>query len=180
MNKKLAFRRGKPRMDSPPLDQMISFRVSRLQSKLNAQAIKILKEHADLTPTQWRVLVMLETLGECTSSEIARTTQLDKGLLSRTIKGMMQHRLIKGQPSKANKRHMLLRLTDAGRDAYERARPYMQERHELLLDNLSARERRTMFDLFDKLEESIGGAEARAEEAKGVDTAINQRPPKFI
>ena len=91
MDKRVAFKRGETQTDSPPLDQMISFRVSRLQSKLNAQAIKILKEHADLTPTQWRVLVMLETQGECTSSEIARTTQLDKGLLSRTIKGMMQN-----------------------------------------------------------------------------------------
>ena len=167
MNKKLAFKRGKPQMDSPPLDQMISFRVSRLQSKLNAQAIKILKEHGDLTPTQWRVLVMLETLGECTSSEIARWTQLDKGLLSRAIKGMMQTRLIEGRPSKTNKRHMLLRLTDAGRDAYERARPYMQERHDLLLNNLSVQERRTMFDVFDKLEESISGAEAATGETKG-------------
>jgi len=168
MDKRVAIKRGETQVDSPPLDQMISFRVSRLQSKLNAQAIKILKAHADLTPTQWRVLVMLETQGECTSSEIARTTQLDKGLLSRTIKGMMQTRLIKGRPSKTNKRHMLLRLTDAGRGAYERARPYMQERHDLLLNNLSAQERRTMFDVFDKLEESIGGAEAATGETKGV------------
>lgn len=160
MNKKSAFRRGKPQIDSPPLDQMISFRVSRLQSKLNAQAIKILKAHADLTPTQWRVLVMLETLGECTSSEIARTTQLDKGLLSRTIKGMITGKLIKTGAGRNNRRSMILRITKAGKAAYERARPFMQERHDSLMRSLSKEERSVMLAAFEKLEANIREAEA--------------------
>ena len=158
MNQKPADRTREAPADSPPVDQMVSFRVSRLQSKLNSQAIKILKEHAGLTPTQWRVLVMLEYLGNCTSSKIARETELDKGLLSRTIKGMMQNRLIKGRPAKTNKRHMILSLTQAGHAAYDRARPFMQERHDKLLNSLSAQERRIMFDAFDKLETNITGA----------------------
>ena len=147
-------------MESPTLDQMISFRVSRLQSKLNAQAVRILKERADLTPTQWRVLVMLENLRECTASEIARATQLDKGLLSRTIKSMTAGRLIEPRPGKAARRRVYLRLTEAGKCAYEMARPFMQERYDRLTSSLSDKERQVMYTAFEKLEAKIDESEA--------------------
>ncbi len=150
----------KPQADQPPLDQMISYRVSKLQANLNAQAIRILKEHAGLTPTQWRVLVMITSLGQCTSADVARATQLDKGLLSRTIKGMIAGKLIETGAGRNNRRSMILRITKAGMAAYERARPFMQERHDSLMRSLSKEERSVMFAAFEKLEANIREAEA--------------------
>ncbi len=139
---------------APELEEMISYRVSRLQALLNRQAVSILKEHG-LSPTQWRILVMLTSLGDATTAEISRKTGLDKALLSRAVKGMTERSLIKAEASARNRSHLILSLTDAGRCSYEGARPLMQKRHDRLIGSLSASEKEVLLDAFEKLEKIL-------------------------
>ena len=46
-----------------PLRRMLTYRLARLNAQLNAQAARILRESSGLSQTQWRVLVMIDSLG---------------------------------------------------------------------------------------------------------------------
>lgn len=145
--------------DTEPLKNMVSYRLARVQAKLNAQASKILRQNGRLSLTQWRVLVMLDTLGEASPTTIARKTEFDKGLLSRTIKGMIATGLIKGRLNQTDARQQILKMTDLGRAAFEKAKPHMRKRQQSLLGCLSDHERETLFGAFSKLEAAIERAE---------------------
>lgn len=142
---------------APNLEEMISYRVARLQSMLNRQAAAILKRHG-LAQSQWRILVMLEALGRSTTSEISRKTGFDKAMLSRAIQAMVARGLVHSHPSDQNRSHIILSLTDAGREAYEQARPFMKARHDALLGCMSDTERETLYSAFAKLEDYLSEA----------------------
>ena len=62
-----------------PLSRFVSFRMSRVQAKLNAQATAILDRECGLSVIQWRTLAIIAILGETSPIAIARFGQLDKG-----------------------------------------------------------------------------------------------------
>ncbi len=135
-----------------PLPQMVTFRISRLHSKLNAQSARILNRSAGLSLSQWRVMVMLETHGKITPTEFVRLTKFDKSLVSRTIKGMIKQGLLRTRTSKLDQRSHLVEMTDKGLALFEKARPHMRLRQAHLIDSLAPAERKVLFTAFDKLE----------------------------
>lgn len=136
----------------PHLQQMVTFRISRLHARMNAQATKILKETADISLMQWRVFVMLETLGKITPSEIVRQTDLDKGQLSRAVKTMIEQGLISSETSESDHRAQYIDFTEKGLEVFHRARPQMRDRQARLLNALSPNEQAAMFNALKKLD----------------------------
>lgn len=134
-----------------PLTEMVTYRLSRLNAQLNAQAARILKETADLSLARWRVLVVLDTHGRVPSSEIVRSTAVDKGQLSRTIKGMISDGLIASEIRESDGRSHLLSMTAKGRTQFETARPAMRKRQINLLGSLEDAEREALFAALDKI-----------------------------
>lgn len=145
-----------------PLRDMVSYRLSRVQAKLNAQAIRILKTNGDLSLMQWRVLVILDVLDTSTHSEIARLTEFDKGLLSRTIKRMVDADLIHAAQSKTDNRQFQLTMSQKGREKYDMAQPHMRARQSSLLNSMPEAEIQALFRALGKLE---AAAEASGEES---------------
>jgi DNA-binding MarR family transcriptional regulator len=143
-----------------PLTEMVTYRWSRLNAQLNAQAARILKETAGLSLAQWRVLVVLDTHGQVPPSEIVRSTAVDKGQLSRTLKGMIADGIIASEASESDSRSYLLSMTAQGRALFETARPAMRARQRCLLDSLTDAERDVLFGALDK----IAGAARTLEE----------------
>lgn len=139
-------------IEASPFATMVSYRLSRVQAKLNAQATRILKKHGDLSLTQWRVLVILSELQVSTHSEIARLTEIDKGLLSRTLKGMIEAGLIVAKASPSDNRQIQLTLSAVGYDKFEAARPAMRARQSKLLGTMSESENEILFRILSKLE----------------------------
>lgn len=142
-----------PEMDpyDIPLNEMVTYRLSRLNAQLSAQATKFLKKSSGLTLTQWRVLVILDTNGETLPSEIVRKIDLDKGQLSRTIKGMVSGGLIDSRISESDGRSHVLSMTNRGRELFETARPAMRERQLCLLESLNSEERSHLFSALEKI-----------------------------
>lgn len=135
-----------------PLQEMVTFRLSRVNSKLNTQAIRILKKSAGLSLTQWRVMVMIDSLGPLAPSEIARRAAFDKGQLSRCLKGMITSGMLHSESSDSDHRSHVLSLTSAGLELFHRARPHMRKRQLHLVDSLTKAERDMLFHVLDKLE----------------------------
>jgi len=136
-----------------PLREMVSYRLARLQAKLNAQAIRILKQTSGLSLTDWRVLVMLETFGQTTSTKIAKEIEFDKGQLSRCLRRLQNAGLVKSTISEEDSRRQLLEFTVLGRETFEKARPHMRARQKQLLDCMEMEEKHMFFRSLEKLEQ---------------------------
>lgn len=149
--------RGAQPLAASPLDKMVSYRLSRTQAKLNAQAQRILKAHGDLSLMQWRVLVILDVAGASTHAEIARLTGIDRGQLSRSTKGMIAAGLLTAPKDPGDSRQYALAMTDLGRQRFEVARPAMRARQKSLLGAMPAADLEVLFQALTRLEAAAEG-----------------------
>lgn len=138
-----------------PLDQLMTYRLSRVYAQLNAQAARVLRESSGLSQVQWRVLVMLDSFGEISANRIVQQLIIDKGQLSRTLKSMVKDGLILVRENETDSRSSKLSMTEKGRALFEQSRPAMQARQEALNAHLTDEERRVFLSTLRKLEAAI-------------------------
>ncbi|MEL7099421.1 MAG: MarR family transcriptional regulator [Pseudomonadota bacterium] len=138
--------------DELPLLQFLTYRISRVHAKLNAQASTLLSDHSGLTLSRWRILALVGAAGQTRLSDLARAAALDKGLLSRNLKVMVADGLIDAQQDDIDQRVHLLSLTQAGRSLFESTLPRMQERQAKLRASLAPDELTTLYAALEKLE----------------------------
>lgn len=134
---------------------LITYRIARLNARLTAQAYRVLSESAGISLTQWRVFATIDADGPTTAADIARRTSFDKALISRTVNAMLEAGHLSAVDDPADHRRQLLDLTRKGRATAERARDTMRHRQETLLDSLTHKQRNTLFRCFDQLEKAI-------------------------
>ena len=152
-----------PESDStPPLDKRISFRISRLNARLNSQAARLLKKSADVSLSQWRMLVVIERLGTASASEIVRHTRLDKALVSRTIKSLSDAGLVAVDVDSGDLRAHRIRMTQEGLARFQQALPEMLNRQRTMADTLTQQELDLLFDMISRLELSIDEMDGNA------------------
>ena len=139
---------------SPERDpqQFLTYRLARLQSRLNAQAIRRLREKSDLSLTEWRILAMVAPQGETTLSMLVRDTQLDKGQLSRATKTLMTKGLLQSRVKADDHRQNLLTITKSGKETHDKIFPVMQARQSGLAAHLSKEELEGFLSVLTKLE----------------------------
>ena len=137
-----------------PLQNLLSFRLSQVQAKLNAQATKVLKTNGGLTLVQWRILVTMQMTGETTVGRIARETHFDKALISRTVQTLVAQGLALMRTDENDHRQHLLTMTMTGQQAFERAAPHMIARQNALTSAMSDEQLSTLFDALDLLEQA--------------------------
>ena len=135
-----------------PLRQFLTYRLNRLHARLNAQAIRYLGKHADVTLTEWRAIALMGDLGPTTLTGLSREGQLDKGLLSRTIKSLIKRKIIQARQDSDDQRVQQLRLTRKGQTLFKHLLPRMQARQRFLRSALQPDEVETLFRIFDKLD----------------------------
>ena len=143
------------------LPKLMTFRLSRLQARANAQAARILKKHAGISLSEWRIFVTIETNGKITPTEIVRLTSFDKSLISRTIKGLQEKGLICADTSEDDGRSFAIDFTPEGLALFENARPVMRKRQQLLRGALTANELDVLFRVFDKLDDALDEMEKK-------------------
>ncbi len=134
------------------LNQFLTYRVSRLHAKLNAQASRILNKSVGITLNQWRMIAFIGGAGKLTASELIAATAMDKGLVSRNVKSLIASGLVISSPSERDNRVQVLSLTPRGKHVFEVALPRMQRRQDDLQLALSADEIATFRSVVDKLE----------------------------
>jgi len=134
------------------LSNFVTYRISRVHQKLNVQASKILHDSVGLTLTQWRVLAFIGGAGEATASELVRYTAMDKGLVSRNAKMLIESGLVASSHHRNDSRIHLLRLTAAGQGVFETALPRMRIRQAKLTESVSAQDMATFRRVLETLE----------------------------
>ena len=139
-------------LDDLPLYQYLTFRLSRVQAKLNAQGARVLMDAAGLTLAQWRVVALVGMAGTTRHSDLAREAALDKGLLSRNVKTLVEQGVVISTPDEFDHRVQHLSLSPKGQEVFERALPVTRRRQNWLRQGLTPEEIETFRRVLDKLE----------------------------
>ncbi|WP_375265625.1 MarR family winged helix-turn-helix transcriptional regulator [Planktotalea sp.] len=139
-------------LEDLPLQQYLTFRISRVQAKLNAQGARVLMDTVGLTLTQWRVVALIGAVGQTRLSDLSREAALDKGLLSRNVKNLVNQGVVTSIPDDIDHRVQHLSLSDKGQDIFDRALPATRKRQNWLRADLSVDEINTFRRVLDKLE----------------------------
>lgn len=129
-----------PKDFNPQLAQLsnfLTYRISRLHQKLNTQASKILSETVGVTLNQWRMIAFIGGAETVTASELVRYTAMDKGLVSRNVKSLIEGGLVASSEHGRDSRVHILSLTPDGKTVFDTALPRMRERQQKLRSNLS-------------------------------------------
>ena len=138
--------------DSLPLHQFLTYRLSRVQAKLNAQATRILRDASGITLSQWRIIALVGAAGQTRMSQLAQEAALDKGLLSRNLKGLIESGVVIARPDESDHRAQVLTLSPKGIEIFERTLPVSRERQRNLRSELTEQELRVFRRVLDKLE----------------------------
>ena len=138
------------------LKSFITYRLSRLQSQLNAQAIRLLKENSNLSLTEWRIAAVTALTGTCTLSDMVRDTGLDKGQLSRAVAGLVKKGYLVSKVNELDQRQHLLQLTKAGTLLHAHLLPIMRARQEHLIAQIDPDDFARALNVLDQLEQAAG------------------------
>lgn len=139
-------------VDDLTLQQYLTFRLSRVQAKLNAQGARVLREAVGLTLSQWRVVALVGMAGQTRHSDLAREAALDKGLLSRNVKSLVKQGVVVSTPDEFDHRVQHLSLSEKGQAIFDRALPVTRRRQDHLRAGLTKDEINTFRRVLDKLE----------------------------
>lgn len=132
--------------------RFLTFKLNRLHAKLNAQATEVLRRHAGIGLSQWRILSLLYDAGETTPAALVSEADLDKGLCSRNLKTLVERELVISQRDPHDRRRQLIKLSCKGEELVTRTLPTMEARQAHLLDSLDQDERAKIYAIIAKLE----------------------------
>ena len=130
----------------------VTFRLARLQSSLNAQAIALLKSRANLSLVEWRLIQVLRMFDTASMTEIAAIVQMDKGQLSRKIAAMVKKGLLRVEKDKRDQRVQHLHVTQAAQEISAQMMPTMQARQDMLLKDVSKEDLAAFYRVVDSIE----------------------------
>ena len=130
----------------------LTYRLSRLQARLNAQAADLLRRHGGVPLAQWRVLLLLYGGDVSSQKEIVGLAQFDKGQVSRLVDTLIDRGLISAKSGGDDKRVRTLSLTAEGTAIVERLVPIMRERQHRLLGVFSPEEQALLMEFIGRLD----------------------------
>ena len=130
----------------------VTYRLAKLQSRLNAQGTAILKKKSGLSLVEWRVIQVIRMFDEPSLSQIADHVQMDKGQLSRKLKIMIEKGLLNSRRHAEDKRIQKLELTEKAIEISENLMPVMEQRQHHLLADVTADELDLFYRIITKIE----------------------------
>lgn len=137
-----------------PLHQYLTYRLSRVQAKLNIQATRMLREASGITLLQWRIIALIGAVGQTRLSDLSKEAALDKGLLSRNLKTLIEEGVVTARQDESDHRAQHLTLSAKGQEIFERTLPVSRFRQNTLRDGLSEDEIKIFRRVLDKLEQA--------------------------
>ncbi|OBK81965.1 MarR family transcriptional regulator [Mycobacterium sp. 1164985.4] len=110
--------------------------------------------------TEARVMFELARSPDVTVVELRRQLDLDAGYLSRILSGFTERGLVVRMPSSADSRRQIVRLTDAGRDAFRELDVLQTRAIEALLEPLDDERRADLVQSMQRVRDVLDGEQA--------------------
>jgi DNA-binding MarR family transcriptional regulator len=141
---------SKPLAAGIHLDDFLPYLLNRIANRLNTDLVDDLKEMG-LSQQHWRILAVLATTKARTISELVVYTVTPQSTLSRMVDRMERDGLVDKSGVDGDGRYVTVRLTAAGREAFDSILPIAMRHYERSLDGFTAEERETLLRLLQKL-----------------------------
>ncbi len=122
-----------------------------LADRISRSTAAVLREHADLNLSQWRVLAAIAEKPGRTAVEVVQMTPMDKGIVSRATKALLDLGLVKRQASQADGRVSHLFLTRKGERLYHDVLPRVETVPAAAQAELSPEDRANLLAMLRKL-----------------------------
>ena len=117
---------SRPQNDVLQLDTYWPYQITVLADRIARRTSKQVKAF-DLNLSQWRVLAAIAEVPGRTSVEVVQITPMDKGIVSRATKALLDRGLVHREASQSDGRISHLHLTDLGRKLYKQIKPPVEE-----------------------------------------------------
>ena len=141
---------GKRTGDEPyVLDDQVGFVLRQAQQRhTTIFAVEMIE---GLTPTQWAAVAKLKECGACSQNHLGRLTAMDAATIKGVIDRLTGRSFTAIRPDPRDGRRLLVALTPAGSDLYDRAAPIAALITQKTLEPLDEQERATLVALLRRL-----------------------------
>ena len=150
-----AWRRERPDLDLGPME--VLSRMSRLDHHLDAARRAAFAAH-DIEPWEFDVLAALRRAGtpyELSPGRLLRETLVTSGTMTNRVDRLVARAFVERLPDPRDRRGVLVRLTDRGRETVDGALSGLLEHERRLLSALSPEELRELAGLMRRLAVSL-------------------------
>ena len=132
------------------LDHYWPYQITVLADRIARRTGRIVKEHG-LNLSQWRVLAAVAEVPGRTAVEVVRVTPMDKGIVSRATRGLLDQGLLRREASQTDGRLGHLFLTTEGTSLYRVLTPQVEAITESVADTLDAAEQQRLTETLREL-----------------------------
>jgi DNA-binding MarR family transcriptional regulator len=136
------------------LAEFMPYRLAVAAEAVSRSLAAVYAERYGLTRDEWRVIAQLADVRELKATELGERTSLPKMQVSRAATRLEQDGLVVRASDPADRRNLVMRLTQAGRSLYRRLEPLVLERESHLLAALGPAERKAFLQALAKMEAS--------------------------
>ncbi len=133
------------------LSQFLPYKLSVLTNRISRGISNYYRKKFNISISQWRVLVILSQHELLTATDIVNLSQMDKVRISRTMKTLLDRRLIRRDVNPDDARARNYCLSDSGMALVDEVIPPAQRYEKDLLKALTAAERKQLNRIIEKL-----------------------------
>lgn len=119
----------------------LPYRILLLAKMIDRVTAQHVRETANLSLAEWRVLTHVELIGRCRATEVAGAAFADRAEVSRAIGSLEARGLVQREPNPANRKSSLISLTEAGKSIHAAVRGERGKFFECWLTDLGKEER---------------------------------------
>lgn len=129
----------------------IAYRLAFLTNFYREPLMRRMEQEHGLIRPEWTILICLVYRDGLNPRDICEITEQPRNTISRSVASLEAKGFVRREPDPGDARRLMLRLTPAGRAAYDVIMPMFVEGEARLLACLEPSERETLEGLLDKL-----------------------------
>ena len=131
------------------LDKQVGFILRQVYQRHAA----LFAEHFgdDVTPMQWAAIAKLAETGACSQNLLGRLTAMDVATIKGVVERLARRGLVETRPDPTDRRRIVVSLTPAGHETFERMAPVAVAITDETLAPLGPTEREDLVQLLDRL-----------------------------
>jgi DNA-binding MarR family transcriptional regulator len=134
-----------------PLDRTLTYRLHQLHKLTDMDSQSVYPERTGLSMSDGRCLTTIGTFEPLSVKALADKANLNKGQASRAAQALVDQGLVLKADHPGDGRGVVLTLTPAGREVFERAMAMIHQRNQEIFGCLTDKEQALLSGLFDRL-----------------------------
>lgn len=133
------------------LREFLPYKIVLLADRVARQTSAVVKRHGDLNLSEWRVVAAIADQPGLTANDVVAITPMDKGVVSRAVKSLIDRKYARREASDADGRIAHLYLTHRGAKHYAAIAADIRAVADKISVSLDENQRRAMDQSIDRL-----------------------------